>query len=61
MIINGLVSLLLCHIKEDVTKADGVKRASARVQRLMRAYARQQGTQASIATLKEGLKNNDTT
>lgn len=25
MIINGLVSLLLCHIKEDVTKADGGK------------------------------------
>lgn len=47
--------------KEDVTKADGVKRASARVQRLMRAYARHQGTQASIATLKEDLKNNDTT
>ena len=46
--------------KEDVTKADGVKRASERVQRLMRAYARHQGTQASIATLREDLKNNDT-
>lgn len=30
------------------------------MQRLMRAYARHQGTQASIATLKEDLKNNDT-
>lgn len=47
--------------KEDVTKIDGVKRASERVQRLMRAYARHQGTQASIATLKGDLKNNDTT
>lgn len=47
--------------KEDVTKVDGVKRASARVQRLMRAYARHQGTQTSIATLKEDLKNNDST
>lgn len=46
--------------KEDVTKVDGVKRASERVQRLMRAYARHQGTQASLATLKEDLKNNDT-
>lgn len=46
--------------KEDVTKVDGVKRASERVQRLMRAYARHQGTQASIATLREDLKNNDT-
>ena len=46
--------------KEDITKVDGVKRASERVHRLMRAYARHQGTQASIATLKEDLKNNDT-
>ena len=45
--------------KEDVNKVDGVKRASARVQRLMRSYARHQGTQTSIATLKEDLKNND--
>jgi predicted AAA+ superfamily ATPase len=47
--------------KEDITKVDGVKRASERVQRLMRAYARHQGTQASVATLKEDLKNNDST
>ena len=47
--------------KGDVIKIDGVKRASERVQRLMRAYARHQGTQASVATLKEDLKNNDTT
>ena len=47
--------------KEDVTNVDGIKRSSERVQRLMRAYARHQGTQASIATLKEDLKNNDTT
>lgn len=47
--------------KEDITKIDGVKRASVRVQRLMRAYARHQGTQASISALKEDLKNNDTT
>ena len=47
--------------KEDVTNVDGVKRASERVQRLMRAYASHQGTQASIASLKEDLKNNDTT
>lgn len=46
--------------KEDITKVDGVKRASERVQRLMKVYARHQGTQASIATLKEDLRNNDT-
>ena len=47
--------------KEDVINVDGIKRSSERVQRLMRAYARHQGTQAPIATLKEDLKNNDTT
>ena len=46
--------------KEDGTRVDGVKRASERVRRLMRAYASHQGTQASIATLREDLKNNDT-
>lgn len=47
--------------KEDVARVDGVKRASDRVQRLMRAYARHQGTQASVATLREDLKSNDVT
>ena len=47
--------------KEDVTRVDGVKRASDRVQRLMRAYARHQGTQASVATLREDLKSNEVT
>lgn len=46
--------------KEDITKVDGVKRTSERAQRLMRAYARHQGTQASLSTLKEDLRNNDT-
>lgn len=45
--------------KEDVSRVDGVKRASERVRRLMRSYARHQGTQASVATLREDLKNND--
>jgi predicted AAA+ superfamily ATPase len=45
--------------KEDITRVDGVKRASERVQRLMRSYSRNQGTQASIATLREDLKNNE--
>lgn len=47
--------------KEDIVRVDGVKRVSDKVQRLMRAYARNQGTQASIATLKEDLKYNDAT
>ncbi len=44
--------------KEDVTRADGVKRASDKVQRLMRSYARHQGAQVSISTLCEDVKNN---
>ena len=47
--------------KEDITRVDGVKRSSERAQRLMRSYARHQGTQASITTIKEDLKNNDIT
>lgn len=47
--------------KEDIVRVDGVKRVSDKVQRLMRAYARNQGSQASIATLKEDLKYNDST
>lgn len=45
--------------KEDVTLMDGVKRASDKVQRLMRSYARHQGTQVSVATICEDLKVND--
>lgn len=46
--------------KDDITNVDGVKRASARVQRLMRAYARHQGTQVAISKIKDDLKANDT-
>ncbi len=45
--------------KEDIVKVDGVKRASERVRRLMRAYARHQGTQASVATLLDDLRANE--
>ncbi len=45
--------------KEDIINVGGVKRTSERVQRLMRAYARHQATQASIVTLLEDMKNND--
>lgn len=44
---------------EDIVKVDGVKRSSERVQRLMRAYARHQGTQVSCDVLREDLINND--
>ena len=45
--------------KEDIVRVDGVKRTSDRVQRLMRAYARHQGTQVSVRTLRNDLMNNE--
>lgn len=45
--------------KEDIVKVDGVKRSSERAQRLMRAYARHQGTQVSLDVLREDLISND--
>ena len=45
--------------KEDIVRVDGVKRTSERARRLMRAYARHQGTQVSVATLRDDLRNND--
>lgn len=47
--------------KEDIVKYDGVKRSSTKIDALMRAYARHQGTQVSIDKLKEDLVNNDAT
>lgn len=45
--------------QDDISRVDGVKRASARVQRLMRSYARHQGTQASVSTLRDDLACNE--
>ncbi len=45
--------------KEDVTRVDGVKRASERVQHLMRSYARHQGAQVSLSALRNDLLEND--
>ncbi|MCD8303980.1 MAG: DUF4143 domain-containing protein [Prevotellaceae bacterium] len=47
--------------KEDMTRADGVKRTAERVQRLMRSYARHQGTQATLTTLYDDIKGNEGT
>lgn len=46
-------------IKNDISSADGIIKDSERVKRLMKSYARNQGTQASIAVLKEDMQNND--
>lgn len=46
--------------KKDISRVDGVKRSPERACRLMRSYARHQGAQASIATLREDMKSNET-
>ncbi|MCR4565033.1 MAG: DUF4143 domain-containing protein [Bacteroidales bacterium] len=46
--------------KKDISRVDDVKRSPERACRLMRVYARHQGTQASIATLREDMKSNET-
>ena len=47
--------------KEDITRIDGIKRTSEKVQRLMRAYARHQGMQSPVTTLRDDLQANETT
>lgn len=45
--------------KRDISLADGVNRDAARAHRLLRSYARHQGTQANIATIKADLAANE--
>lgn len=46
-------------VNSDIQQADGVCRDVARVKRLMRSYARHQGTQASHAQIYRDMKAND--
>lgn len=46
-------------VKSDISRADGVTRNPERVKRLMRSYARNQGTQATNALIKEDIIAND--
>jgi predicted AAA+ superfamily ATPase len=43
----------------DASKVDGVQRDPERVKRLMRSYARQQGSQTSLAVIREDMLAND--
>lgn len=45
--------------QRDIQEADGVKRDPARVHRLMRSYARHQGSQATYATIREDMAVNE--
>ena len=46
-------------IESDVSRADDVPRDPARVRRLLRSYARLQGTQTSLAAIRKDMAAND--
>lgn len=46
-------------VRTDLSRVDDVERDPQRVRRVMRSYARHQGTQASIATIMEDVALND--
>lgn len=46
-------------VESDMSKADGVVRDPSRVRRLLRSYARLQGTQSSIAAIRKDIFAND--
>ena len=46
-------------IKSDINRADGVNKNPERVKRLMRSYARHQGTQAANTMLRDDIAAND--
>ena len=46
-------------VQSDISRVDAVSRNAERAQRLMRSYARHQGAQASISTIKADLAANE--
>lgn len=46
-------------MKSDISRADGIVKDEARVVRLMRSFARHQGTQISMKMLKDDIMNNE--
>ncbi len=47
-------------VRNDISRVDDVERDEQRVRRIMRSYARHQGTQASAVTILKDISNNDT-
>ena len=46
-------------IKNDISRVDGVKRDAERTRRIMRSYARHQGTQTPISVIANDIRTND--
>lgn len=47
-------------VRTDISRVDNVERDEERTRRIMRSYARHQGSQASASTILEDIKGNDT-
>lgn len=45
--------------KNDLSRADGVTRDESRVRRILRSYARLQGTQAGVSVIRKDLESNE--
>ena len=48
-------------VRTDISRVDNIERDEDRTRKIMRSYARHQGTQASIATILQDIKGNDST
>lgn len=57
--LNRAFSYVDAVVKSDISRVDGVKRDETRARRLMRSYARLQGTQATAAVIKADLAENE--
>lgn len=57
--LNRAFSYVDAVVKSDISRVDGVRRDETRARRLMRSYARLQGTQATAAVIKADLAENE--
>lgn len=48
-------------VRTDISRVDDVERDEQRTRRIMRSYARHQGAQVSIQTIRDDISDNDTT
>lgn len=57
--LNRAFSYVDAVVKSDISRVDGVRRDETRARRLLRSYARLQGTQATAAVIKADLAENE--
>ena len=57
--LNRAFSYVDAVVKSDISRVDGVRRDETRARRLMRSYARLQGTQATAAVIRADLAENE--